>query len=244
MIHVGVDLHQAFCYMTALDSTGRSLKAGPVANEPRALRRWLRGFSEPVAVAVKACSFWPAFKDAVEKEVERIHLVHPQRVKAIAAAKLKNDRVDSHTLAHLLRCDLLPAAWMADRATREIASTGALADFAGAASGVVQEPSACHFASARAAAAGERCVREERAGVDEKGGVAGGGARESGHLRRADRRSERAHSSAGPRDRGAGPRGSASAVAGDDSGNREVLGDDPAGGDRGDSTVSHGQSAV
>ena len=32
---------------------------------------------------------------------------------------LKNDRVDSHTLAHLLRCDLLPAAWMADRATRE-----------------------------------------------------------------------------------------------------------------------------
>jgi len=119
MIHVGVDLHQAFCYMTALDSTGRSLKAGPVANEPAALRRWLRGFSEPVAVAVEACSFWPAFKEAVEKEVSEIRLVHPQRVKAIAAAKLKNDRVDSATLAHLLRCDLLPAVWMADRQTRE-----------------------------------------------------------------------------------------------------------------------------
>ena len=119
MIHVGVDLHQAFCYMTALDSTGRSLKAGPVANEPAALRRWLRGFSEPVAVAVEACSFWPAFKEAVKKEVSEIRLVHPQRVKAIAAAKLKNDRVDSATLAHLLRCDLLPAAWMADRQTRE-----------------------------------------------------------------------------------------------------------------------------
>lgn len=119
MIHVGVDLHQAFCYMTALDSTGRSLKAGTVANEPKALRRWLRGFSEPVSVAVEACSFWPAFKDAVEGEVEQIRLVHPQRVKAIASAKLKNDRVDSATLAHLLRCDLLPAAWMADRQTRE-----------------------------------------------------------------------------------------------------------------------------
>jgi hypothetical protein len=35
-----------------------------------------------------------------------IYLVHPQRVKAIAAAKLKNDRVDSATLAHLLRCNL------------------------------------------------------------------------------------------------------------------------------------------
>jgi len=95
------------------------LKAGPVANEPRALRRWLGGFPEPVSVAVEACSFWPAFKEAIEKEVEQIHLVHPQRVKAIAAAKLKNDRVDSATLAHLARCDLLPAAWMADRRTRE-----------------------------------------------------------------------------------------------------------------------------
>jgi len=119
MIHVGVDLHERFCYMTALDSTGRSLKAGSVANEPGALRQWLRGFSEPVSVAVEACSFWPAFQEAVEKEVDEMHLVHPQRVKAIAAAKLKNDRVDSATLAHLLRCDLLPPAWMADGQTRQ-----------------------------------------------------------------------------------------------------------------------------
>jgi transposase len=39
-------------------------------------------------------------------------------VKAIASAKLKNDRVDSETLAHLLRCDLLPESWKADRATQ------------------------------------------------------------------------------------------------------------------------------
>jgi transposase len=45
-------------------------------------------------------------------------LVHPQRVKAIASAKLKNDRVDSATLAHLLRCDLLPESWKADRETQ------------------------------------------------------------------------------------------------------------------------------
>ena len=59
-------------------------------------------------VAVEACGFWPAFREVVEPEVERLVLVHPQRVKAIASAKLKNDRVDSATLAHLLRCELLP----------------------------------------------------------------------------------------------------------------------------------------
>jgi len=50
--------------------------------------------------------------------VERLVLVHPQRVKAIASAKLKNDRVDSETLAHWLRCDLLPESWKADRETQ------------------------------------------------------------------------------------------------------------------------------
>jgi transposase len=105
--------------MTALDATGRSVKAGPVANRPLELCRWLRDLPPPVEVAVEACSFWPAFQEAIQQQVRAIHLVHPQRVKAIASAKLKNDRVDSATLAHLLRCDLLPEAWMADRDTRE-----------------------------------------------------------------------------------------------------------------------------
>jgi len=118
MIHVGADLHLRFCYMTALDASGRSLKSGPVANQPAELQKWLRGFPEPVTVAVEACSFWPAFKEAIAGEVQAIRLVHPQRVKAIASAKLKNDRVDSQTLAHLSRCDLLPEAWMADRGTQ------------------------------------------------------------------------------------------------------------------------------
>jgi transposase len=71
-----------------------------------------------VQVAVEACGFWPAFREVVEPEVQRLVLVHPQRVKAIASAKLKNDRVDSATLAHLLRCDLLPESWKADRETQ------------------------------------------------------------------------------------------------------------------------------
>jgi len=50
--------------------------------------------------------------------VERLVLVHPQRVKAIASAKLKNDRVDSETLAQMLRGDWLPESWKADRETQ------------------------------------------------------------------------------------------------------------------------------
>jgi transposase len=119
MIHVGVDLHQRFCYMTVLDARGKMLQAGTVDNEKRALRRYFRQWTgKEVQVAVEACGFWPGFREVVEPEVERLVLVHPQRVKAIASAKLKNDRVDSATLAHLLRCDLLPESWKADRHTQ------------------------------------------------------------------------------------------------------------------------------
>lgn len=119
MIHVGVDLHQRFCYMTALNTRGKVMGAGPVTNDRLALRRYFRQFEgQAVEVAVEACGFWPAFREVVEPEVKRLVLVHPQRVKAIASAKLKNDRVDSATLAHLLRCDLLPESWKADRQTQ------------------------------------------------------------------------------------------------------------------------------
>jgi transposase len=68
---------------------------------------------------VEACGFWSAFARAVKPEAEQLVMVHPMRVKAIASAKLKNDKVDSATLAHLSRCDLLPVAWMADAATQQ-----------------------------------------------------------------------------------------------------------------------------
>jgi len=119
MIHLGVDLHRTFCYVTALDANGTVLHQGRVNNERAAIQAYVQRWSEPVRVVFEACSFWPAFAEAVEGKVAEMYMVHPQRVKAIASAKLKNDRVDSLTLAQLLRADLLPLAWLADRDTRQ-----------------------------------------------------------------------------------------------------------------------------
>jgi len=118
--HVGVDLHQRFCYVTAVSARGKVLRHGQVLNEASALRGWLQKLSGERQVVVEASGFWPAFERAVRGHAERVVMVHPQRVKAIASAKLKNDRVDSATLAHLSRADLLPEAWMADEATQQL----------------------------------------------------------------------------------------------------------------------------
>jgi len=119
MIHVGVDLHQRFCYLTAVDASGKLVAQRSIVNQAAALQSWLRSLPGPCQVVVEACGFWPAFARAVEPVAARLVMVHPARVKAIAAARLKNDRVDSETLAHLSRCDLLPQAWMADAATQQ-----------------------------------------------------------------------------------------------------------------------------
>jgi transposase len=95
------------------------LKQAQVVNEGAALRAWLRQLPGERQVVVEASGFWPAFARAVQPEAERLVMVHPQRVKAIASARLKNDRVDSETLAHLSRADLLPEAWMANERTQQ-----------------------------------------------------------------------------------------------------------------------------
>lgn len=42
------------------------------------------------------------------------------KVKAIAEAKIKTDRIDAKVLAHLLRADLLPEAYVASPPAREV----------------------------------------------------------------------------------------------------------------------------
>jgi transposase len=47
-------------------------------------------------------------------------MAHPGRCKAIASGRLKTDKVDARTLAHLLRTDLLPQAWIAPSEIRDL----------------------------------------------------------------------------------------------------------------------------
>lgn len=120
MIYVSADLHKRFCSVTAVDASGTLREQRRVASDGSSLRDYFRHCTEPVEVAVEACSFWRAFVDTVGPLVKRIVLVQPQRVEAIASAKLKNDRLDSATLAHLLRLNYLPESWVADPHTQAL----------------------------------------------------------------------------------------------------------------------------
>jgi transposase len=57
--------------------------------------------------------------DLVERVGHHAVLSNPKQPKAIAAARLKNDRVDAERLALLLRGDLLPTVWISPAGLRE-----------------------------------------------------------------------------------------------------------------------------
>jgi transposase len=71
-------------------------------------------------VAFEAAYGWGWLVELLEELELEPHLVHPSRCKAIAAARLKNDKVDAVTLAQLLRADLLPEAWIAPQQVRDL----------------------------------------------------------------------------------------------------------------------------
>jgi len=57
--------------------------------------------------------------DHLLPHAEKVKVAHPLMLRAIAAAKKKNDQIDARKIADLLRCDLLPECHMASTEIRD-----------------------------------------------------------------------------------------------------------------------------
>jgi transposase len=71
-------------------------------------------------VALEATYGWEWLADLLEEAGYDVRLAHPLRTRAIAAARVKTDAVDAKTLAHLLGTGLLPEAYIAPPALRDL----------------------------------------------------------------------------------------------------------------------------
>jgi hypothetical protein len=78
-----------------------------VANDPEALGAILAELGGELQVALEATYGWEWLADLLEQEGHELHLSHPLRTKAIAAARVKTDAVDtprSHTCSAPICC--------------------------------------------------------------------------------------------------------------------------------------------
>ena len=80
----------------------------------------LLGDPESTHVALEATYGWEWLAELLEDAGFDVHLAHPLRTRAIAAARVKTDAVDARTLAHLLRTGLLPEAYIAPPELRDL----------------------------------------------------------------------------------------------------------------------------
>jgi transposase len=118
---VAIDYHKSYSYGTIVDREGQVLRRGRLDNSPQALRQFLGAHAGEGSHAVlEATRNWTLMHDWLEDLVERVTLAHPLKVRAIAEAKVKTDKIDAATLAHLLRCDLIPAAHVPSKDARVV----------------------------------------------------------------------------------------------------------------------------
>jgi transposase len=119
-VYVGMDVHRRRSQVAIVDAAGVPQRNRNLANDPAQLVPVLGALPPGTPVAFEAAYGWGWLVELLEELALEPHLVHPSRCKAIAAARLKNDKVDAVTLAQLLRADLLPEAWIAPPATRDL----------------------------------------------------------------------------------------------------------------------------
>ncbi|MFF4761823.1 transposase [Streptomyces sp. NPDC001292] len=118
-VYVGIDVHRKRSQIAVVEGDGAVRTNRNVPNGIRPVLSVIGDLPIGAPVAFEAAYGWGWLVELLEDHGFEPHLVHPLRRKAIASARLKNDKVDASTLAQLLRADLLPEAWIAPLEVRQ-----------------------------------------------------------------------------------------------------------------------------
>ena len=121
--YCGIDLHVKTMYVCILDAAGQVLVHRNVKSTPEALLEIVAPYREDLVVAAECMFTWYWLADLCAAEGIAFVLGHALAMKAIHGGKAKNDKIDSHKIASLLRGGLLPQAYVYPagmRSTRDL----------------------------------------------------------------------------------------------------------------------------
>ncbi len=119
----GIDRHVKTMYLCILDATGQVLVHRNVPSTPAAFLEVVGPYRTGLVVAAECMFTWYWLADLCAAEGITFVLGHALAMKAIHGGKAKNDKIDSHKIAVLLRGGLLPQAYVypaAMRSTRDL----------------------------------------------------------------------------------------------------------------------------
>jgi len=119
MYYIGLDVHKRKISYCVKDSGGKVHAEGSLAARRLDLDRWMKTLPQPWSAAMEATMFTGWIYDHLKPHAAALKVAHPLMLRAIAAAKKKNDRIDASKICDCLRCDFLPECYMASTAIRE-----------------------------------------------------------------------------------------------------------------------------
>ena len=117
---IGFDVHKksiSYCVKTA---AGEIVEEGTIRAQRNALRAWAAARRQPWRGAMEATLFSGWIYDTLHPYSAQLEMAHPAKMKAISSGKKKSDTIDARTIADLLRCNLLPACYVAPARIREL----------------------------------------------------------------------------------------------------------------------------
>jgi transposase len=121
--YCGIDLHAKAMYVCILDQNGTILVHKNLPTTPEAFLRIIAPYRDDLVVAVECMFTWYWLADLCAKEGIAFVLGHALYMKAIHGGKAKNDKIDAHKIAVLLRGGMFPQAYVYPtemRATRDL----------------------------------------------------------------------------------------------------------------------------
>lgn len=116
----GVDLGKRRSQIRVISSDKERVEELKIANDPKEFRRVFQKYGKDIEVACEATSnaFWVA--DTLEPLVRKVHVGDTKKIRWIAEARIKTDKIDAGILAELLRADLFPSISIPPRRIRDL----------------------------------------------------------------------------------------------------------------------------
>ena len=118
--YIGFDVHKKSVSYCVKAGDGEIVAEGKLRATRQVLREWAGKRTEPWCGAMEATLFSGWIYDTLKPFAAELQMGHPAMMKAIGASKKKNDRLDARKIADLVRCDLLPACYVAPAQIREL----------------------------------------------------------------------------------------------------------------------------
>jgi len=120
MYYTGIDLHKKTSFITTIDKSGKVVFRRNFANKEDQILDYFVNLDGPTKIVIESMCSWYWLHDLLKAHNFDVVISNPLKTKAIASAKIKNDKVDSHMLAQLLRADLIATVHVCSLKTRKL----------------------------------------------------------------------------------------------------------------------------